>query len=288
MQSAMNRLSAFVRTRRKLVLVVWLVLLVVSIPLASQQTKHLTSGGFEVPGTRLGRGRPADRPLHRAEGETLGVVLEGKGGEQLVAAVDRVGAAAKAHRPRRARARGRAGRQAGRRAAGRRRRPARRRRQSSTTSCRPPRTCARSSRSTRSSDGVQAYVVGQQALWAGMQQLQQEDLEKAETTRLPGDPDRAAGGLRHRARRAAARPRSAIAAVVVTGAIIYLLSARDDDVGVRHEHHLDARHRRGGRLLACSCSAATARSCRPARTARRRWTPRCAPPARPSSSPASP
>ena len=31
-----------------------------------------------------------------------------------------------------------------------------------------------------SRDGVQAYVVGQQALWAGMQELQQEDLEKAE------------------------------------------------------------------------------------------------------------
>ena len=34
-------------------------------------------------------------------------------------------------------------------------------------------------------DGVQPYVVGQQALWAGMQQLQQEDLEKAETTGFP-------------------------------------------------------------------------------------------------------
>ena len=33
--------------------------------------------------------------------------------------------------------------------------------------------------------GVQAYVVGQQALWAGMQELQQEDLEKAETTGFP-------------------------------------------------------------------------------------------------------
>ena len=32
---------------------------------------------------------------------------------------------------------------------------------------------------------MQPYVVGQQALWAGMQELQQEDLEKAETTGFP-------------------------------------------------------------------------------------------------------
>ena len=45
MQSAMNRLSAFVRRRRKLVAIGWLVLLLVSIPFASRQTENLT-GGF--------------------------------------------------------------------------------------------------------------------------------------------------------------------------------------------------------------------------------------------------
>ncbi|MGH2803555.1 MAG: MMPL family transporter, partial [Thermoleophilaceae bacterium] len=34
-------------------------------------------------------------------------------------------------------------------------------------------------------EGVQPYVVGRQALWAAMQELQQEDLEKAETLGLP-------------------------------------------------------------------------------------------------------
>ena len=34
-------------------------------------------------------------------------------------------------------------------------------------------------------DGVQAYVVGQSALWAGMQELQQEDLAKAEAAGFP-------------------------------------------------------------------------------------------------------
>src|SRR3954467_12807548 len=84
MQSAMNRLSAFVRTRRKLVLALWAVLLVAAIPLASQQTKHLTSGGFEVPGTGSAE---VDEQIGRftgQEGETLGLVLQAKdgGGEQ--------------------------------------------------------------------------------------------------------------------------------------------------------------------------------------------------------------
>jgi uncharacterized membrane protein YdfJ with MMPL/SSD domain len=34
-------------------------------------------------------------------------------------------------------------------------------------------------------DGVQPYVVGQQGLWAGMQEVQQKDLEKAETAGFP-------------------------------------------------------------------------------------------------------
>src|SRR3954471_7102519 len=95
-QSAMNRLSAFVRTHRKLVPAVWLALLVVSVPFASQQTKHLTSGGFEVPGTGSAK---VDAQINRFAGqqqETLGLVLQAKGGgkEQLVAAVDRASAAA--------------------------------------------------------------------------------------------------------------------------------------------------------------------------------------------------
>ena len=37
----------------------------------------------------------------------------------------------------------------------------------------------------RETDGVQAYVVGQQALWAGMLKLQKEDLARAEIAGLP-------------------------------------------------------------------------------------------------------
>src|SRR3954447_25634143 len=52
MQAAMDRLEGFVSRRRRLVLGVWIVLLLVSLPFAAQQTKHLTAGGFEVPGSQ--------------------------------------------------------------------------------------------------------------------------------------------------------------------------------------------------------------------------------------------
>src|SRR3954471_825145 len=52
MQAAMDRLGSFVSRRRRLVLGVWIALLVVSPPFPAQQTKHLTAGGFEVPGSQ--------------------------------------------------------------------------------------------------------------------------------------------------------------------------------------------------------------------------------------------
>src|SRR3954451_22351009 len=52
MQAAMDRLGSFISRRRKLVLVTWIVLLVVSLPFFAMQTKHLTAGGFEVPGSQ--------------------------------------------------------------------------------------------------------------------------------------------------------------------------------------------------------------------------------------------
>src|SRR3954464_5133426 len=52
MQAAMDRLQGFVSRRPRLVLGVWIVLLLASLPFAAQQTKHLTAGGFEVPGSQ--------------------------------------------------------------------------------------------------------------------------------------------------------------------------------------------------------------------------------------------
>ena len=182
MQSAMNRLSGFVRTRRKLVFGIWLGLLLVSLPFASQQTKHLSGGGFEVPGA----GSDAvDKQIARFEGqstEPLGIVLQGKGGD--------FGAASTA---------------SGGRGRGRPRRADPEAAQAAKQAApkddvivfplavngdrddilKAAKDLREELKVGEVTDGVQPYVVGQQALWAGMQELQQEDLEKAEMTGFP-------------------------------------------------------------------------------------------------------
>ena len=176
----MDRLSVFVRTRRKLVLAVWVALLVVSVPFASQQTKHLTSGGFSVPGSPSAAVEEADRPLRGPERGDAGGRAEGKGGD-LAAAVDRVGAAAGEidHAELAPEAAAQAATSEG-------------------VVLLPlvidgsVDDILQASKDLReelhvgeTSDGVQAYVVGTQALWAGMQEVQQEDLERAEMSGFP-------------------------------------------------------------------------------------------------------
>ena len=186
MQSAMNRLSAFVRRRRKLVAIAWLVLLLVSIPFASRQTENLTGGGFEAPGSGSAE---VDKQVTRFQGassEALGVVLQRKGGDAAAvqAAVGRVDeAAAKVDNielTAAAAAKGKSDAS-----------------QDAvvllplavTGSREQALEAAKDLRDDigvgEAKDGVQPYVVGQQALWAGMQELQKTDLEKAETTGFP-------------------------------------------------------------------------------------------------------
>src|ERR1700710_722676 len=52
MQAAMDRLGSLISRRRKFVLGGWIALLVISLPFFAMQTKHLTAGGFEVPGSQ--------------------------------------------------------------------------------------------------------------------------------------------------------------------------------------------------------------------------------------------
>ena len=47
----MDRLERTITRHRKVVLIVWALVLLASLPFAAQQTKHLTAGGFEVPGS---------------------------------------------------------------------------------------------------------------------------------------------------------------------------------------------------------------------------------------------
>ncbi len=75
MQQVMDKLSSFLERRRWLVLGAWIVLLVVSLPLAMKQTEHLTSGGFSIPGSGSEAVERALADFDDAERQTLSVVV---------------------------------------------------------------------------------------------------------------------------------------------------------------------------------------------------------------------
>src|SRR4051794_10787370 len=51
MQRAMDNLDRVLKRHRRLVLAAWIVAIVVAVPFATKQTDHLSSGGFGVPGS---------------------------------------------------------------------------------------------------------------------------------------------------------------------------------------------------------------------------------------------
>jgi uncharacterized membrane protein YdfJ with MMPL/SSD domain len=186
MQAGMDKLADFLERRRLLVLGVWIALLVAAAPFAARQTEHLTSGGFQVPGSES---EVVDRNLERFEGaqqERLAVVLakrEGATPAAVRAEIERVEAIAAdlPHADMAASAAARAAREAG----------------DASITIVPltvdgdPDQLAdlavdfRDELGTEARDGVLPYLVGQQALWAGMQDLAKEDLESAEMTGFP-------------------------------------------------------------------------------------------------------
>ncbi len=187
MQAAIDKLSAFLERRRFLVLAAWIALLVAAAPFAAKQTDHLTSGGFQVPGSQSD---VVDSNLERFEGaqrETLAVVLakrEGASAADVRAEIDRVDALAAElpHVEVTPAGAERAARQAG----------------DASITIVPLKvdgepdqladlaTDFREELGTgEATGGVQPCLVGQQALWAGMQDLVKEDLEAAEMTGFP-------------------------------------------------------------------------------------------------------
>ncbi|MBA3408175.1 MAG: hypothetical protein H0U06_08980, partial [Solirubrobacterales bacterium] len=48
----MLRLDALLRRRKRLVLIVWVLILLAAVPLAARQSEDLSSGGFGVPGSQ--------------------------------------------------------------------------------------------------------------------------------------------------------------------------------------------------------------------------------------------
>ncbi|MEA2481770.1 MAG: putative drug exporter of the superfamily [Thermoleophilaceae bacterium] len=188
MQNAMDRLEGFVARRGKWVLATWIVLLAASLPFTVRQTDHLTSGGFEAPGSGSATvdGRLAS-DFPGTQRETLAVVLRRRGGD--AAAVRRT-----LERVERATAK----------VPNVSLDPAVRRRAEAAATQRevlvvPLKVAGSSDRvadastdlrkaldpSTTPRDGIELHLVGQQALWAGMQDLTKEDLAAAEQTGFP-------------------------------------------------------------------------------------------------------
>src|SRR3954462_4870890 len=188
MQAAMDRLEAVLERRRWVGLGAWIVLLLAALPFTAKQTDHLTSGGFTVPGSGS---QAVDRSLKRfdaAQRDSLAVVLAQRPGSSAadvrreVDRVDRI-AARLPHAELTARDAAAAKRQAG-------------------TASIVVVPLFVSGTQDQLSDlavdlrkavgagkgahgGVQPYLVGQQALWAGMQDLSKKDLASAETTGFP-------------------------------------------------------------------------------------------------------
>src|SRR5690242_3648182 len=215
-------MHAAVSRHRRLVLIIWALVLVASLPFAGKQTERLTGGGFE---SKASDSAAVERELKAmgAKGETLAVVLDNRkhDGDALQAAAERV------------RTEGMEG----------------------VTGVRFPAgdldltgneanvvliplevTGDRNSAVDGATKiqtnlgvigqghpAVPIYLVGQGALWAGMQELSKEDLEQAELVGLPIVLIILLAVFGSLA--AAALPLAlGGAAVVVTGAIIYWLS----------------------------------------------------------------
>ncbi len=100
MQAFMLRLDAVVHRRRRMVLAVWALVLVASVPFALQQSDNLTGGGFGVPGSQSRAVEEAlARDLPEAGRASLGAVLmpdAGASAAQTRAALERVARAAAA------------------------------------------------------------------------------------------------------------------------------------------------------------------------------------------------
>jgi uncharacterized membrane protein YdfJ with MMPL/SSD domain len=224
----MDRLARFVEGRRLLVLGAWVVLLLAAVPFAARQSENLTNGGFEVPGSQS---QVVDRNLERfqsAQREYLAVVLakrEGAGAADVRDEIDRVASIAERlpHAEVTEAAAAAARRQAG----------------DASVTIVPLAVSGdqdqiadlasdfREELGTEARSGVQPYLVGQQALWAGMQELAQEDLEAAETTGFPIVLIILLAVFGSLA--AAALPLAlGFASVGATGAVIYFLSQATD------------------------------------------------------------
>ncbi len=192
MQTVMLRLDALIRRRRRIVLVVWTLILLAALPFAARQGDHLSGGGFDVPGSQsVAVQRAVEHDFAQTQGASLGAVLVPRAGAttaELRAALARVDAAA-------AKAEDVALRPAARAQALRELRA-----DGPRTLVVPLATPVSDSDAIdvavdlrdqlgiadQPSDApVATHLVGQGALWAGMQDLSKRDLREAESVGFP-------------------------------------------------------------------------------------------------------
>ena len=182
----MDRLAGFLERRRWIVLAAWLLLLLAALPFAAKQTDHLTSGGFEVPGSQSQVVRENISRFDSAQDDQLAAVLarrEGAAAEAMRAEVDRVQRIADEapHVALTPAAVERAKREA----------PG-----ASITVVPLEVEGERDQTADMAVDfrdklraspavGIEPHLVGQHALWAGMQDLTKDDLESAERIGFP-------------------------------------------------------------------------------------------------------
>jgi uncharacterized membrane protein YdfJ with MMPL/SSD domain len=189
MQAAMDRLDGFTRRHGKLVAGAWLVLLLAALPFAARQTEHLTSGGFEVPGSGSASVERGLSAFDGAQRSQLAVVIArrpGSDASDVRRAVDRIrrGADRTAHVSLQQAAERTAARKA----------------DSAPITVVPLKLSGTQDdaanaaadlrreldlQSTATKRPVELHLVGQQALWAGMQDLAKHDLEAAEQVGFP-------------------------------------------------------------------------------------------------------
>src|SRR3954452_24688769 len=183
MQRAMDILDGFLKRHTKAVLGVWLVAIVAAVPFAARQTEHLSSGGFGVSGSGS---KAVDNEIGNFPGvsrDQLAVVLrvrDARGVQPALARVKRIvgtqpNVALSPAAERRALA------QAGRPIVLLPLELTGTREQSANAAV----DLHKAIEPGKSVHGVAAYLVGQEALWAGMQDVSKEQLASAERVGFP-------------------------------------------------------------------------------------------------------
>ena len=98
MQTVMLRLDALIRRRRRLVLIAWALVVLAALPFAARQSEHLSGGGFDVPGSQsVAVQQSLERDFDDAQETTLAAVLVPRAGAdpaEVRAALARLGVAA--------------------------------------------------------------------------------------------------------------------------------------------------------------------------------------------------